>query len=79
LDRRRDRAQNGAAGGLGGCAAVPVEESPERRGAAPLGHRLVLAGRAAGGGLGGGALGRGAAGRGELGGELCRAGLGGGP
>src|SRR6185437_4121771 len=44
LDRRRDRAQNGAAGGFSAPPAAPFDD-PERVPPAPAGHPLPVAGR----------------------------------
>src|SRR5579863_6221644 len=42
LDRRRDRAQNGAAAGCSAPPAAPLEDSPERGRVAPPGHALPV-------------------------------------
>src|SRR5579864_5060559 len=50
LDRRRERAQNGAAAGCPAPPAAPLEDSPERGRVAPPGHALPVAPRDPGAG-----------------------------
>src|SRR5215470_16672414 len=52
LDRRRERAQNGAAGGCPAPPAAPLEDSPERVRVAPPGHVPPVVPRDVGAGAG---------------------------